>query len=157
MKLLTRRALRAAAPAVAALAVLLVIGPARAVAPEFHLDLQSDPVYPGWGTGRVTGDLEFTGKFKFDYDLLVADLCPGDNVGTSFYFISDLGDGEQVTSKVRGYDTNGCGNGWEPWASALQTQRIIARTRVAQCVTNDGDLCWLVSTKLGGWKDNPTW
>ncbi|RNL60386.1 hypothetical protein EFK50_18770 [Nocardioides marmoriginsengisoli] len=121
------------------------------------MNLQSDPFLPGYGTGLVQGEIEFAGKFKFDYDLKVSDLCPRDGLGTSFYFVSEMGDGDTALSGVRGYDTDGCGNGSIRYQATLQAQRMIKRTRVAQCTTNDGNLCWTVSTKLGTWKDNPTW
>lgn len=147
---------RAALLVVAAL-VMSSPGPTAAVPPVYAVDLTTDPLYSTGGTGRVRGDLEFMGKTTFSYDLDVADLCPADGLGTSFYFISEMGDGDHVLSSVRGYDVDGCGNGWKHWSSTLQAQRKIDRTRVAQCWTDEGDLCALVSTKLGSWKENPTW
>ncbi|MFL6062588.1 MAG: hypothetical protein ACJ72E_15270 [Marmoricola sp.] len=130
---------------------------AVAVPPVYHVDTQSSADGPISGSGEVAGNLEFTGKFKFNYDLSVADLCPADGFGTGFYFVSEMGDGAEAMSAVRGHNNDGCGTGWKNWTATLQTQRMIKRTRVAICWTDDNYQCALTSTSLSTWKDNPTW
>ena len=111
---------------------------------------------PRGGFGHTAGTLNFTGARDFYYDTYIEDLCPADGYGVSFYFNFRLVNGNSTISDVKGWDTNGCGNGFAYWVNTGHRANPIKEIRLISCWTDDGNLCWSIHPNaLSGWKDNP--
>lgn len=104
--------------------------------------------------------MSFQTKLKMSWGGATWDICPPDNVGTSFILEIDRTNVQTLLTNEYALDTSGCSDGQGGGGAGHYTapsDRKIIRARIILCWTNNGNPCWLTATPPGVWTDNPNY
>ncbi|GGO73333.1 hypothetical protein [Nocardioides deserti] len=139
----------------ALIAGVLLVPPAGAAPQGFDFSV----VGPNGGGGRAYGNVDFTGKRSFTFDLRVVDQCNsagnGDGLEVEVYFAMTTPSNATRVTEIKGWDRSGCGDGIPgPFSGTVSRDHDIKDLRVVIQLVHPSGAAAGYSTP-SGFKNNP--